>query len=96
MSLEKFDLAGWLTYLGLDDVSPETLARKESADDILRRVRELSEGRAENRTLIYIELRKISCDVTARIILDLMEPVTQGEKSWTTFQIELRELLKEE
>jgi hypothetical protein len=93
--LAKYGFSGWLTSLGLDDVDPKVLAQKGSVNDVLRPVRGLSEGRAENRTLIYIELRKIARDTTARVILDLIEPVTQGEKSWTEFQKEIGKLLED-
>jgi hypothetical protein len=93
--LTKYGFTSWLISLGLEDVSPETLARKESAHAVLQRVRELSEGLPENRTLIYVELRQISRDAIARIILDLIEPVTQGEKSWAEFQKEIENLLKD-
>jgi hypothetical protein len=91
--LAKYGFSGWLP--SLHDVEPSVLAKKESVNDVLQTVLELSKGRAENRTLIYIELRKIARDTTARIILDLIEPVTQGEKSWAKFQEELGKLLAE-
>jgi hypothetical protein len=93
--LAKYGFSDWLASLGLRDVDPSILAQKESVNAVLQRVLELSEGPAENRTLIYIELRKISRDATARLILDLIEPVTQGEKRWAEFQEELRKLLAE-
>jgi hypothetical protein len=82
--LAKYGFSAWLP--SLHDVEPSVLAKKESVNDVLKTVLELSKGSAENRTLIYLELRKIARDTTTRIILDLIEPVTQGEKSWAKFR----------
>ena len=83
------------TQEGKTHVDPNILAQKENVNDVLQRVLELSKGPAENRTLIYNELRKVARDTTARVILDLIEPVRQGEKRWAEFQEELRKLLAE-
>jgi hypothetical protein len=91
--LVKYGLSGWLGYLGLTDVNPQ---EKINVQDVLRQIRELAKGAVGgNRTLIYVELRKIAREPPARQILDLIEPVTQGEKNWTTFQREIDELLKD-
>jgi hypothetical protein len=95
--LDKYGLDGWLDYLRLRDLvyDPET-GQKINEQEILRRVKELSKSPArENRTLIYVELRRIKHDSRARKLLDLIEPVTQGEKSWVDFQQEAREILKD-
>ena len=95
--LDKYGLDGWLGYLRLRDLiyDPET-GRKINEQEILKRVKELSESPArENRTQIYVELRRIRHDSRARKLLDLIEPVTQGEKSWATFQQEAKEVLKD-
>jgi len=94
--LDKYGFSGWLRYLQLYNLIYDAESgEKIDVQATLRRVRELIHGDRENRTLIYIELRRIIHDSMARRILDLIEPVTQGEKSWPEFQQEADDVLKD-
>ncbi len=94
--LDKYGFSGWLSHLRLRDlIYDRETGQKINEAEVLGRVRELAENSGrENRTLIYDQLRRISHDSRAQKLLDLIEPVTQGEKSWTDFQHEVMEILK--
>ena len=78
---------------GLSDVE---IQKRVNVQDVLKQIQELSQGPVgTNRTFIYVELRKISREPIARQILNLIEPVTQGEKEWAVFQREIDQLLKD-
>ncbi len=89
--LVEYDLADWLGPLSKTDAPSSTVKAT------LQKVRELSQGTAgENRAFIYDELSKIPRNSLSKKILDLLEPVTNGDKSWPLFQKEIQELLKDE
>src|SRR6266705_711431 len=92
--LDKYGFSGWLSFLRLRDlIYDRETGRKISEEEILKQVSELSNGPRENRTLIYDQLRMISHNSKAQRLLDLIEPVTQGEKDWPIFQSEVVEVL---
>lgn len=95
--LDKYGFAGWLSHLRLRDlIYDRETGQKLNEQEVLGRVRELAENSGrETRTLIYDQLRRISHDARAQRLLDLIEPVTQGEKTWTDFQQEAKEILEE-
>jgi len=92
--LDKYGFSAWLSFLRLRDlIYDRETGRKISEEEILKQVSELSNGPRENRTLIYDQLRMISHNSKAQRLLDLIEPVTQGEKDWPIFQSEVVEVL---
>lgn len=90
--LIKHGCSGDLPWLCLSGKSSEDIARnKQRVDEILREVKDLTQNFSrEVRNELYELLLEIKGHQTAKEILDLLEPVTQGEKDWKTFQHEVQ------
>lgn len=83
--LERYGLTDWLASLGLRQFLDQP-ASGNRIEEILGTVKSLIAGPRENRTMIYVTLKPISHLPISRQLLDLLEPVTQGDRNWTDFQ----------
>jgi hypothetical protein len=94
--LDKYGLSDWLGCLAIRHFIFDNKGERIDVKAKFKRILELSQSSTRsNRTLIYLELESVKWHPLTSILLDAIEPVSQGEKSWTEFQKEAKEILKD-
>jgi hypothetical protein len=93
--LIKHGLSEDLPWLGLAGKSTvDRLRKEEEISKMLKSVKALVETSSRAaRTEVFDLLQGIRNNEKSKIILNLMEPVSLGEKDWQTFQNEVQDVL---